>query len=133
MKNGGAVGLSQALWLRARGAKSDEASAQCERGRRAPSASSIAVTAAEAAEALRPRLHAWIGADVLPDALALRAMARVLKPTAKCAPAFCTAVLRTWCRAWSSTFRRGLGSAPCPACMRPGADRIEHLVRCAKL
>lgn len=104
-----------------------------EPGRRALSDRLSACQVLEATEALRPRLRAWISAHALPDALAVRAMSRTHKITSQCAPAFGTALLRSWCRAWSTHFRRGLGGAPCPVCLRPDADRIEHLLRCAVL
>lgn len=50
----------------------------------------------QAATALRPRIRRFVSSQIVPDALLDVAVSKTLESLSKCAPAFGTAVLRTW-------------------------------------
>lgn len=104
-----------------------------KRRRRGEPRQPLAHSIAHAASALRPRIRRFVSLRVVSDDRLDAAVAKTLESLARCAPAFGTAVLRTWVGAWATTYRRGEGSAPCLVCGREGGDAMGHLARCRTL
>lgn len=112
----------------------DEAIADAlARARDADPCDAPALSTAAAARALLPRFRVWFSEEAIDEQLLLRAMTRAMELAQRAAPTFGLAMLRAWCRAWATSFRRGDGAQACRACGRLGADTIDHMVRCPAL
>lgn len=84
------------------------------------------------AQILVPRVRRWFPASAIDDAQAAKCEL-ALQPLRRCSPAQTTALLHTWCDAWRTAARHGLGPAHCIVCGRQGADEVRHLVKCPRL
>lgn len=82
---------------------------------------------------LLPRLRRWFVSDWVPSS-AIREWVRIAIGGVAQAPlVFGIALLRVWCDARATSYRKGAGADHCIFCWKAGSDRASDLARCRPL
>lgn len=79
---------------------------------------------------LLPRLRRWFPSVRIPTVTLREWVRRAADSVAQASPLFGISLLRVWCDAWATSYRKGVGADGCIRCGRARSDRLSHLVRC---